>query len=265
MNNTNLKAFQEYANGFDLTEPRLKSKLHHSIRVADITEEIGASIFNNNEIIDLCYNIGLLHDVGRFPQWTKYQSFNDFRSVDHADYSCDMLFGETKLIKVFSIPEKWYQYINMATKYHNKLKIDVTELRATVKEYNLDYVLMLTLCKIIRDADKLDNFRLWIKRTSVDNHDNLETSGYTQEILDDFKLKKSCNFKLNKTLLDRAIGLLALAYDLNFDMSKRLFKTIAKEYVYSVLSNYGALLNATDKKLLETCSEQLLNDFNVAK
>ena len=263
MNNKNLKAFEEYVNGFDISEPMIHLKLHHSIRVADIAEEIGAGIFHNNEIIDLCYNIGLLHDVGRFPQWTKYNSFNDLKTVDHADYSCDMLFGEAQLIRAFSIAEKWQQYLMNAIKYHNKLKIDVTELRAAVKENNLDYVLMLTLCKIIRDADKLDIFKIFIKNPTVERAEEYEKTGLSSETMEEFRQHKTCNRKTVRTLLDRAIFLLALPYDLNFDGSKRLFGLIAKDYARSIVDIYSTMLTAEDKKVLDECASEMLSFFNV--
>ena len=265
MNNKNVKAFDEYVNGFDLSDKSIKIKVPHSKRVADIAEEIGASIFNNKEIIELCYTIGLLHDVGRFPQWTKYKTFNDHKSVDHADESVEMLFGDTKLIKVFDISEKWYKYIEMAVKYHNKLKIDVTVLHDNVKNYNLDYVLMLTLCKIARDADKLDIFDIFVKNKTkdIEPFSDYTGSGYTPEIMDAFWEKKTCDFSFNKTLLDRAIGILALPYDLNFDISRNMFKVIAKDYCNALLTNYGNLLNDDDKSTLNECAKALLKDFNL--
>ena len=265
MNNKNIKAFDEYVNGFDLSDKRIQMKVPHSKRVADIAEEIGASIFNNKEIIELCYTIGLLHDVGRFPQWTKYKTFNDHKSVDHANESCEMLFGETKLIKVFDVSEKWHKYIEMAIKYHNKLKIDVTELHAVVKEYNLDYVLMLTLCKIIRDADKIDIFKIFMKKPAneIETSNDYTGDGYTPVIMEAFWEKKTCDFSFNKTLLDRAVGILALPYDLNFDISRNMFKIFAKDYCKAIATNYGSLLSKDDGATLEECSKALLKDFTL--
>ena len=265
MNNKNVKAFDEYVNGFDLSDKRIQNKVPHSKRVADIAEEIGASIFNNKEIIELCYTIGLLHDVGRFPQWTKFKTFNDFRSVDHADESIEMLFGDTKLIKAFEVPEKWHKYIEMAVKYHNKLKIDVTVLHEAVKDYNLDYVLMLTLCKIARDADKLDIFKIFIKRTAqeIETSSEYTGNGYTPEIMEAFWEKRTCDFSFNKTLLDRAVGILALPYDLNFETSRSMFKIMAKDYAGAIVTNYGALLSEDDRATLTECAKALMKDFSL--
>ena len=104
-----------------------------------------------------------------------------------------------------------------------------------------------------------------MKRTAdqIETRDEYNGNGYTPEVMEDFRNKKSCNFQNNKTLLDRAIGILALPYDLNFDMSRRLFKAIAKEYTTAIVTNYGSLLNDEDKNTLAECGKVVLHDFKL--
>ena len=41
--------------------------------------------------IELASLIGLLHDIARFEQYTKYKTFNDLESFDHGDYGVEIL------------------------------------------------------------------------------------------------------------------------------------------------------------------------------
>lgn len=43
------------------------------------------------EDIDLAWLIGILHDIGRFEQLRRYQTFFDYRSMDHAKYGVHVL------------------------------------------------------------------------------------------------------------------------------------------------------------------------------
>lgn len=42
----------------------------------------------------MAWLIGILHDIGRFEQLRRYQTFFDYRSMDHAKYGVHVLFEE---------------------------------------------------------------------------------------------------------------------------------------------------------------------------
>ena len=124
---------------------------------------------------------------------------------------------------------------------------------------------MLTLCKIARDADKIDIFKIFMKRTAqeIETSSEYTGDGYTPVIMEAFWEKKTCDFSFNKTMLDRAIGILALPYDLNFDISRNMFKIIAKDYAGAIVTNYGALLSEDDRATLTECAKALMKDFSL--
>ena len=70
-------------------------------------------------------------------------------------------------------------------------------------------------------------------------------------------------FSFNKTLLDRAVGILALPYDLNFETSRSMFKIMAKDYAGAIVTNYGALLSEDDRATLTECAKALMKDFSL--
>lgn len=140
------KVFDNYVKVFDIEEPKILGKWQHSYRVRQTIDMLARTLHLGEEDIYLANIIGLLHDIGRFKQWTEYHTFSTSKSIDHGDYACRLLFEEN-LIEQFQIDKKYYKIIEIAIRNHNKLKI---EDGLTEKE--------LLHSKLIRDADKIDIF-----------------------------------------------------------------------------------------------------------
>lgn len=136
--------FDRYVKKYDIADQKIKGKWEHSYRVMEKAIMLAKKLQLSEEDIYLAEVIGLLHDIGRFEQWTRYQTFNDLKSIDHGDYGCKLLF-EDGFIENFKIDSKYYRIIEKAIRNHNKPKI---EEGLTEQE--------LLQAKIIRDADKLD-------------------------------------------------------------------------------------------------------------
>ncbi len=86
-----LEAFQSYVKRYDTDDIKIKLKIEHTYRVAEISSRIGASIGAD---ADFAWLLGLLHDIGRFEQVRKFGTFKDAVSVDHAELGADILFSE---------------------------------------------------------------------------------------------------------------------------------------------------------------------------
>ena len=151
------QAFAEYAASYDNGMVEVRLKIDHTYRVAEIAERIARSIGADG---DFAWYLGLLHDIGRFEQVTKYKTFRDADSVDHAEFGADLLFGPDDLIRKFPVPEvkvdhgtlrpeETLKIAETAIRMHNKLTVP-EELDAVTKMY----------CHILRDADKVDIFRV---------------------------------------------------------------------------------------------------------
>ena len=118
-----LEEFDRYISNYDLSIDCLKRKYNHSIRVMNLSVIYARLLGFNIDDIVLAGVIVLLHDIGRFEQYAKYKSFNDYENIDHADYGVKVLFDEG-LIKKFTNRVKDYDLIRYAISNHNKLKIE---------------------------------------------------------------------------------------------------------------------------------------------
>ena len=136
--------FKEYVKNYDIENPKIALKVAHIERVSIIAKNIAESLKLSKEDIELAELIGLLHDIGRFEQVKRYNTFVDAKSINHAKLGVDILFKEG-LIRKFIEDEKYDKIIEVAIVNHDKYKMP----EGLDKEE-------LLFSKIIRDADKLD-------------------------------------------------------------------------------------------------------------
>ena len=87
-----LAAFQAYVSAYDPTNPRISLKVDHTVRVADLCERIAGSLGLAQKDINLAWLCGLLHDIGRFEQVRRWETFNDAASARHAELGVETLF-----------------------------------------------------------------------------------------------------------------------------------------------------------------------------
>ena len=201
-----IKVFDEYVNTFDIHNDKVRLKHIHTFEVVKNSETLAKKLNLNEEDIYLAKLIGLLHDLGRFEQVTKYDTFRDF-DMDHADFGIKLLF-EQNMIRKFISDNKYDEIIYNAIKYHNKLEIPS----------NLDERTIL-FCKIIRDADKID-----IYRVRTDEYENLfldEVSGY---VLKEFNSNEIINYRYVKNKSDSLMVVFAFFFDINFKESFEMLK-----------------------------------------
>lgn len=202
--------FDTYVKKYNVKDPKINGKWEHSYRVMERSIMLAQHLHLSKEDVYLAEVIGLLHDIGRFKQWTKYKTFNDLKSVDHGDYGCELLFEEN-LIEEFKIEPKYYRIIEKAIRNHNKAKI----------EDNLTEPELLQ-AKIIRDADKLDilyinAFLNWVSYTYSEEPvtNEVEASFWNHGIVYTKDIKNSNDF---------IISTLCLTFDFNYVESFQYLK-----------------------------------------
>ncbi len=144
--NLSRQKFEDYVNSFvGLTEDQKKNfsiKKEHSLRVADIIHNLSEKQKQGESGQYLACFIGLFHDIGRFKQLIKYNTFNDVTSIDHAEFGIEVL-NEGGLLNELSEDEK--EIVLAAILYHNKRELP-KDLNGEARMY----------AQMIRDADKLD-------------------------------------------------------------------------------------------------------------
>ena len=88
-----LAAFQSYVAAYDATNPRIALKTEHTLCVTSLCDRIARGLGLPARDVDLAWIAGLLHDIGRFEQVRRYDTFNDAQSVSHAALGVEVLFG----------------------------------------------------------------------------------------------------------------------------------------------------------------------------
>lgn len=145
-----LKKFKNYVDEFAGVDRGVQLKYAHSLRVAHLSEQIAASLNLSKEDIDLAWLIGILHDIGRFEQLRRYHTFIDYQSMDHAKYGVHYLFDEGH-IRDFIASGDEDDVIKAAVGEHNVYKIR-DGLTPRQDQFT----------RLIRDADKVDIFRVYV-------------------------------------------------------------------------------------------------------
>ena len=233
--------------GFDL-------KLKHTFRVMKISKDLCKKINISREESKLAQVIALLHDIGRFEQVRQNNSFIDGEQSDHADYGVKILFDDN-LIESFIDDRKYDNIIKKAIYNHNKYKI---EEGLNEKE--------LLHCKIIRDADKLDNFRVKeIEKLEniypgTYNADTINYETISDKIYEDFMNYKCIKIEDRKTQIDYWISIIAFIFDLNFKESKAYIKE--KNYIDILIDRIEYKNTETKEKMenIRKCAKEYLEN-----
>ena len=76
------ETFREYTDAYDATDEKIKLKIDHTYRVAELCERIAKAERMEKTEVDLAWLLGMLHDVGRFEQLRRYGTFSDADSID---------------------------------------------------------------------------------------------------------------------------------------------------------------------------------------
>gem|GEM_PF-297361 len=142
--------FQDYVADFTRSyscgRAQFELKRDHSRQVAVESAAIARGIGLAADEVGLAQTIGLLHDIGRFPQFAEFATFNDRISVDHGDCGAMVLRSGNWLAP---LDESDRQVVETAVAYHNKACLpDISDSR------------MRLFAQLIRDADKLDILRV---------------------------------------------------------------------------------------------------------
>ena len=241
--NENFDAFDDYAMQYDFEEDAIRRKYEHSYRVMELSDKIVYSLGLEEDDSYLACIIGLLHDVGRFPQWKEYKTFSDSKSINHAILGAKMLFDEG-LIKKFKLDESDYYLVRTAIENHSVYKLDENKLK--------DKVLLHS--KIVRDADKIDIlYELSTPRIMGIKDDDSKIS---EEVKNSFYKHEEIDRKEIKTVNDRVLMKFGFVYGLYFDYSKKTI--LENEYLdrmYETLKNKKLfkLYFEEAKKYLEGC------------
>lgn len=234
------EAFSNYLKDYDLNDGMIDLKIRHTYGVVELSEYIAKDLKLSDEDISLAMLIGLLHDIARFEQAKEYGDYRDYATLDHADLGVKILF-EDGVIRKFVNDDKYDSIIMKAIKNHNKLCIDETDMNDRE----------LLHAKIIRDADKTDNFRVKTIESFEDifnsSQDKLDNSTITDKIYNDFMDGKVIVSNERITDMDFWISYIAYIFDYNFVSGLKYIKE--HDYINKILDRVDYKVEDTKIKM----------------
>lgn len=243
------KVFLEYVKDYDITNGRIKLKMEHILHVAENSKMIAQYLKLDEEKIKLAELIGIFHDIGRFEQARVYDTFSDKDSgVDHAAYSLKVLYDDG-LISKFINTNEYDEIIKVSVYNHNKAKI----------AENVEGEALL-FSKIIRDADKLDIYRVINEDAMIDIFWYKDFNGQEihEEIFKHFIENKFINYKEIQNNADQILAFYNYIYDFNFPYCLKIIKD--NKYLENFYNRVVETFNSESvakktKQVLEMCNK----------
>ena len=263
-----INAFAEYVRNYDPSDEKIKLKIDHTYRVAGLCQSIAKSLNLSEADVDIAWLLGMLHDIGRFEQIRRFGTFSDADSVDHAEFGADLLFKEG-LIRKFA--EVYYEKCELVGAGNeeagqaysrqkdcqkdckegklNSEQVKCNEgklaglLELAIRQHNKYRVKeglterQLMFCNILRDADKVDIFKVNAEVPMEIIYDvtteELKNGIITKEVLESFYRKETVLKSLRKSAVDHIVGHISLLFELVYPESYRQAKE--QGYVYKLL------------------------------
>ncbi len=209
--------FSDYAESFysknEEDQKNIFVKVRHTENVCrNIIEIANGLVLSDNET-RVAETIALFHDVGRFSQYAKYKTFRDAISENHGMLGVKVL-NDTNVLKDLPSDEK--ELIKKCVQFHSAF--------AMPSVFNEETVFFL---KLIRDADKLDIFRVFInyyespeeERASATAFGLHDTKEYSEEVLRAIIEKRSVSYSDLRTENDFKLLKMSWVFTLNFDVT----------------------------------------------
>ena len=231
-------AFDNFIQQFDVNDPKISLKIRHTYCVMDACEYLAKEMNLDKTDQNLAILIGLLHDIGRFEQLTRFNSYDD-TLICHAQCGIEVLFDQG-LIRNFIDTEKYDNIIYHAIKNHSAYAI-VSGL--TDQE--------LLHAKLIRDADKIDNYR--VKRDDTIealldiSAEELGTYEISDHIFETFASHKTILKGDRITPMDKWVSFLALLFDFNYAPSFQYI--LEHDYINAIVERIPYSNQDTAKKM----------------
>lgn len=247
---TYVDSFQKSDNEYN---KHIRLKVEHSEKVSRIALAIAQDENMNEADCYLAEALGYLHDIGRFEQYDRYRTFSDKDSVDHAELGVEIL-AQENFLENLEQPEQ--EIINKAIAYHNKIRIPPDE-NGQVARFS----------KLIRDADKLDIFR--VVMGYINDPDINKSRTVVLDLNDDADISDSiyraimnnelASYKDLKSANDFRVLQASWIYDVNFAYTLQQIK--AKDYIKLLFEQLpeSQRINNIRQKLLADLDQLPLN------
>ncbi len=193
---------KSFYNDDDKIQAAILLKEEHTGYVTRISRELAEYLQLDEHDCQLAEIMGLFHDIGRFRQFTLYQTFNDAQSEDHAELSVRVL-EQSELCRELADVDR--ELLLFAVANHNKKAIAATQDKRK-----------LFFARLLRDADKLDIYRVLSPFLAPS-----DGQGFAPGFLAKFVAGDQVDYACIQTQDDRKLVRLMWLYDVNFSWTLR--------------------------------------------
>ncbi len=224
--------FSDYCKTFytsnDIDDKNITLKERHTYNVCSNIIEIAEDMLIEDQIL-IAETVALFHDIGRFPQYIKYKTFMDRDSENHGVLGSKVL-QEHGILN--DIPTNEKDIIIKTVRFHNAFKLPAKEDKETK-----------LFLKLLRDADKLDIWRVFIDHYKLPEEEKAsaielgltDTSDYSRDLLSYILDRQIVPLSRVTTLNDYRIMQLSWVFDLNFESSLKVL--LKRKYVDTIVSH----------------------------
>ncbi|MBN1144207.1 MAG: HD domain-containing protein [Bacteroidales bacterium] len=206
--------FTKYVKSFQHADSEIQQNItlkeEHTHRVCEAIVDIGVALGLDHNALRLAEAIALLHDIGRFEQYTRYRTFMDAKSENHAELGVKIIERED-ILASFN-PAAQY-IIKQSVSYHNRPSLPLNESPSC-----------LFYAKLIRDADKLDIWKVvtdYYHRRDKGKNGAIElelpnSPGFSDEVIRSLTNMRAVNINDVKNVNDFKLLQVSWVFDLNF-------------------------------------------------
>ncbi|MBJ6752635.1 HD domain-containing protein [Geomonas sp. Red421] len=223
----------EVQRNFDLKQEHTRNVCRDALLIA---HGMGPRFEMLAEVAALC------HDLGRFPQFRDYHTFKDSESLNHAHLSAHIM----KQHHVLDfLPDEERGCIEVAVRMHNAFLVP-QGLPAVTED----------LLRLLRDADKLDIWRVFIEYFNAPEAERASGAGLgfpdlpgcSAEPLAAVAAGRMVQLSTLKSLNDFKLLQVSWIYDINYPATLRLIRE------RSVLERFRAML-PRDREVLDVLAQ----------
>lgn len=217
------RRFQSYLSGFvaldDPLRRMLELKAEHSRRVAEEARALSSALSWPQPKQHAAEALGFLHDVGRFPQLAEHGTFSDADSFDHGKRGAAVVRQGNWLADLSDAESK---VVLIGIRHHNARTIPADIPAGS-----------LPLLRLVRDADKLDIFRVILASVERDGFRDLPSMlphvtldrEPTPEVIAEVESRRSAALGRIKTLGDLLLLQTSWVYDVNYRATFRCIQS----------------------------------------
>lgn len=206
------RLYTDYVRLYNPQDSKIRLKIIHTWKVTRAADGIAAALPLSIRERRLVHLAALFHDIGRFEQVRRYGTYFDARSVDHAALGAEIL--ETHPF-LEDLDEADRAMVIQAVRVHNRLAIP-----------DEDTGFQRILDQIVRDADKIDIFRVAVEEDPADTSglplEALRGAAISPAVLRAVENGESVRREARQSPLDFWIAFLGFVFDLNFQPSFEL-------------------------------------------